>query len=514
MRLHEALREINPRLLETSEGRRLVTKHDPLMFAAVYLPHKLYDSSFETIADVSLNDFHLDVIEYAKSWTKRLDIKNKQHDCFIAPRMTGKSTWIGHILPLWAGAHYHKRYLLMFSDNDTQAQRWLMNFKMEIDNNDLLREDFPEFAGITKKGGKDYLDNRNVTMRGNGFIFQVAGADSNVLGANINGQRPEVLLFDDIEPSESNYSAHDARKRLNTVLSAHFYLNPAAIKAFIGTTTMPDSIIDQMRKVGESEKVYRAEQDWDVEGFRASLDPDYRWVVDHGVVTHYWPAIVQTDESEESLWPEKWTIDYLNSQRGTREFLMNMMNQPVSLDGGYWAEDDIVVDEPESYGNTLISVDPAVTTKRTSDYTGICVMSRGSDDRFYVRHAEQVKYTSTELRAHVEILIKEYNAKVLYVETNQGGDVWKDVFAGVPAKYVSVRQQEKKELRAAAAHNIYQQGKVAHVRHFPVLEEQMLAFPRAPHDDVVDAVVSAVLYFNKKTGRVGARQINYMEANG
>lgn len=517
MRLHEALRKIDPRLLETAEGRRAVTKHDPLMFAAVYLPHKLYDSSFETIADVSLNDFHLDVIEYAKSWTKRLDIKNKQHDCFIAPRMTGKSTWIGHILPLWAGAHYHKRYLLMFSDNDTQAQRWLMNFKMEIDNNALLQEDFPEFAAITKKGGKDYLDNRNVTMRGNGFIFQVAGADSNVLGANINGQRPEVLLFDDIEPSESNYSAHDARKRLNTVLSAHFYLNPAAVKAFIGTTTMPDSIIDQMRKVGEQELLYRAELDgeeFDIEGFRTFLEPDYRWVVDHGIKTHYWPAIVSTEDGEASLWPEKWSYDYLNGQRHTREFAMNMMNRPVSLDGGYWSEEDIEVEEPLSYGNTLISVDPAVTTKRTSDYTGICVMSRGDNGRLYVRHAEQVKYTSDQLREHIEKLLKDFNAKVLYIETNQGGDLWKQVFAGVPAKFVSVRQQEKKEVRAAQAHDVYRKGKVAHVRHFPVLEEQMLAFPRVPHDDVVDAVVSATLYFNKNSGRVGARQINYMEGNG
>jgi phage terminase large subunit-like protein len=111
-------------------------------------------------------------------------------------------------------------------------------------------------------------------------------------------------------------------------------------------------------------------------------------------------------------------------------------------------------------------------------------------------------------------LIKEYNAKVLYIETNQGGDVWKDVFAGVPAKYVSVRQTEKKELRAQAAHNVYQLKKVAHVRHFPELEEQLLAFPHVPHDDLVDALSSAVLYFNKKAGRVGARQYNYMEVNG
>lgn len=484
------------------------------MFAAVYLPHKLFDSAYESISDVTLNDFHLDVIEYAKSWTKRLDIKAKSHDCFIAPRMTGKSTWINHILPIWAGAHYHKRYLLAFSDSDTQAQRWLLNFKMEIEQNELLQEDFPEFCRPEKKGGRDYLDNRNVTMRGNGFIFQVAGADSNVLGANINGQRPEVLLFDDIEPTESNYSAHDAAKRLNTVLSAHFYLNIAAIKVFIGTTTMPDSIIDQIRKVGEAEKQFRLENEWDSEAFRAYIDPAYRWVVDSNIRTHYWPAIVSDGDVEESLWPEKWSIEYLNSQRHTREFAMNMMNRPISLDGGYWSEEDIIIDEPESYGNTLISIDPAVTTKRSSDYTGIAVMSRGNDGRLYLRYSEQVKLTSDLLAERVTELVNEYGAKVLYIETNQGGDLWKQVFKDVPAKFVSVRQSDKKELRAAQAHDVYRQNKVLHTRHFPALEEQMLAFPRVPHDDLVDAVVSAVLYFNKKNGRRSIRQFNYLEDGG
>lgn len=513
MRLKEALREFDPRLLGSSEGRIALTKHDPLLFAAIYMPHKLYDPAYETINDVTLNDFHLDVIAYAKSWARRLDPRNTRHDCFIAPRMTGKSTWINHILPIWAGAHLHKRYLLAFSDSDTQAQRWLGNFKTEIQTNDLLAEDFPDFctAEMMGESKRTYLDNRNVTVRANGFIFQVAGADSNVLGANIGGLRPEVLLFDDIEPTESNYSEHEARKRLNTVLSAHFYLNPFAIKTFIGTTTMPDSIIDQIRKVGEAQSNWEGE--WDAQAFRNSLDPQYRWVVDHHIDCHYWPAIVSTDDGEESLWPERWSMEYLNSMRGTREFAMNMMNRPVSLDGGYWSEEDIVIDEPEHYGNTILSVDPAVTTKRTSDYTGLAVVSRGDDGRLYVRHAEQVKLTSDALNERVRQLIDEYGAKVVYVETNQGGDLWRQVFAGVPAKLRTVRQTEKKEVRAAQAHDIYRKGRVAHTKHFPALEEQMLAFPRVPHDDVLDSVVSAVLYFNATSRRPGAQEINYLEAS-
>jgi predicted phage terminase large subunit-like protein len=478
------------------------------MFVAIYMPHKLRSREG---APITLCQFHLDIIDYGKSWIRPLDVETKSRDSFIAPRETGKSTWIFHLLPIWAAAHGHKKYILAFSDSDTQAKGWLMNFKQEIDNNDLLAQDFPELVAPARKseGGRAYQDNRNVTQRENGFIFQVAGADSNVLGANMGGMRPQVLLFDDIEPTESNYSPYEAQKRLNTVLSAHFYLNQYAIVAFVGTTTMPNSIIDQIRKVGELKERWLKE-DNPADGFSNSLDPEFRWVEQNQIVSHYYPAIItKEDGTEESLWPEKWPMEELNKERGTRAFAMNMMNRPVSLDGGYWDEADIEVDEPESYVRTLISVDPAVTTKKTNDYTGIAVLSRGSDGKIYVRYAEQVRMQSEPLAEHVQSLIERFDAKVLYIETNQGGDLWKQVFKGVSAKYVGIHQKEKKEIRAAQAHDRYKRGIVKHTNFFPSLEEQMLAFPRVPHDDVLDAVVSGVLYFTKPKHRASATQINY-----
>jgi len=508
--IKDAVREFDPRLLNTKEGRIALTRADPMLFALVYMPHKL--KAPDSVEPITLSKFHLDMAEYAKNWMRPLKAGVRQRDAFIAPREAGKSTWAFNILPIWAAAHEHKKYIIAFSDSDTQAKGWLMNFKTEIQTNELLQNDFPELCAPLKMSNqaRAYQDNRNVTQRSNGFIFQVAGADSNVLGANMNGRRPEVLLFDDIEPTESNYSSHEARKRLNTLLSAHFYLNMNAIMVFVGTTTMPDSIIDQIRKVGEWKDAW----DGEPEAFRESLESDYKWVVDHNINCHYYPAII-TDEfgTEHSLWPEKWSMEVLNAMRGTRDFLMNMMNKPVSLDGGYWDDTDIIVDEPESFGNTLLSVDPAVTTKRTNDYTGLSVISRGSDGKLYVRHAEQVRKTSDELREHVDMLIEKYNAKLLYVETNQGGDLWKQVFNGVKAKYRGVHQKEKKEVRAAQAHDLYRKGYVRHTGHFASLEEQMLAFPRVPHDDVLDSVVSGVLYFNKPSLAVRARQFNYTEDN-
>jgi phage terminase large subunit-like protein len=191
------------------------------------------------------------------------------------------------------------------------------------------------------------------------------------------------------------------------------------------------------------------------------------------------------------------------------------MNRPINTDGTFWTNQDIVIEPIEDFGNTIISIDPAVTKGKVSDFTGISVLSRGVDElgkeNIYVRHAEQVKMSPSEIAARVAALVDNYDVGVLYVEVNQGGDLWKDVFKNIPAKYRSKNQSLSKQIRAGKALNFYQQGKVRHTEHFPVLEEQMYSFPKLSHEDVLDSVVSGILYFlDNKAIKLETRQVNYL----
>jgi predicted phage terminase large subunit-like protein len=509
MQIVEALRpdisDVAP-LLRTPAGRRALTERDPLLFAYVYFPHHLKDAE----GHMTVCDFHLDLLSYALSWAKPSGKRKENRACFIAPRQSGKSTWIFLILPMWAAAHGHRKFVAAFSDSEQQAMTHLYTFKQELETNDLLKTDFPGLCNVHKSNNnaRAMMDNRNQTRRENNFIFMAKGADSAALGMKVGEVRPDVLLFDDIEPGESNYSDYEAKKRKETLLADLFPLNDWAVVTIVGTTTMPDSLIDQMRKVKLSQDDY----DGDIEWFRDSLDPDHRWVVDENINVHYWPVIIPDNDGEKSLWPERWPLDELNRDRHTRSFAKNMMNRPVSSDGGYWDEDDIDIDQPKYYKHTLLSIDPAVTTAKRSDYTGLAVLSLGNDNKIYVRHAEQVKLGSDALASKVSEIVDAYGVGIALVETNQGGDLWRQVFRDLPCKFKTIRQKEKKEIRASQVVDFYKRGQVKHEKHFHVAEEQMLAFPRVTHDDVVDAICTGVLTFKKYArGGIKVTQTQYME---
>jgi phage terminase large subunit-like protein len=219
------------------------------------------------------------------------------------------------------------------------------------------------------------------------------------------------------------------------------------------------------------------------------------WVRDERFEVYY-PAILTSPEGDErSIWPEKWPMTYLQGERHKTSFAFNFMNEPRG-DGRTWKPGDITIVPEEEFRGTIISVDPAVTTKRSSDFTGIALLSYRShssgkpkDRRVWVRKVWKVKLGPQELRHKIAAIVAAYpEVRFLLVETNQGGDTWQTILGGLGPTFHEVKQSVKKEQRATTLHIAYQDRKVVHVEHLPALELELLAHPDGLNDDLIDAV--------------------------
>jgi hypothetical protein len=344
-------------------------------------------------------------------------------------------------------------------------------------------------------------DSQQMLYTKTGFAFAARGIDSTSLGMKVDEVRPDLLIFDDIEPPEATYSTFQRDKRLSTVQNAILPLNESARVILVGTVTMPGSIVHSLVR--------------DAKGEETEL-----WIEDERFRTfHTRPIIRRDDGTERSVWPAKWSIDYLNSIRKTRSFKLNYDNDPRGRTGEYWNEEDIKYGVPPNITRLYLMVDPPVTQKRGSDPCGLAivgyapaamrqlpghsdVLSESEADitkparlsRAVIMDAWQVPLTGKPLRRHILQTLNQWpNIQAVILESNQGGDLWLDVMENLPVKFMTFGSYESKEVRFARALDFYQKRRVTHAKVIPALEDQLTGFPRTQHDDIADATCCGVL---------------------
>ncbi len=322
---------------------------------------------------------------------------------------------------------------------------------------------------------------------------------------------------DDIEPDESNYSVDQVAKRLRSIIDAIFPLNLRARVVLVGTVVMPGSIIHQLVEAGRYPD--------------AEETPDTAWIREQAIVTHYYAPIVETfDEASgetgrRSIWPAKWPLEFLEEIESTRDYLKNFANDPLGAAGTYWTVEDfgtnrvgaeLQAQTVASITHQLLAIDPAVTTKKTSDFTALAVVGFSAvTRRCVVRDAWAVRVQpGRALRQLVVRVVAQYpQIRGLVIESNQGGDVWYALLGDLGLPIETVWHSEHKEVRAARLLDKYQRGgRCFHERPLRALEQNMVVFPRGSHDDLVDTVGTGVEWFldRPKPQRGGGRSVGYV----
>lgn len=152
----------------------------------------------------------------------------------------------------------------------------------------------------------------------------------------------------------------------------------------------------------------------------------------------------------------------------------------------------------------IVAVDPAGSSHKKSDHTGIVVAGRDRDGVFYILEDATLRGKPEEWAQKAVDLYHKYEADWIVAEKNCGGEMVESVLRrateggrDVPIKLVHASRGKK--VRAEPIQVLYEKGRVNHVKVFADLEQQMIEFDSPgfkSSPDRVDALVWALTHLS------------------
>ena len=216
------------------------------------------------------------------------------------------------------------------------------------------------------------------------------------------------------------------------------------------------------------------------------------------------------------IWPNKYTPEFFEERRkevGDRVFEAQYQGQPLDETGDYFNLDNIIFEETFNYNSPLItgrvrSWDFAYSAEepgKDNDFTASCKVYRVLDDTYYVTDVSMERY-GDELLNIVKRTAKHDtpNFKIL-METGTKGGAAKELYNQYKKHFTGYMTEQSEPIgskvdRANALKYAILQGKIRFVlnpEQRELLLGQLKGFPLAKHDDLIDALSYAILYFDE-----------------
>ncbi len=149
--------------------------------------------------------------------------------------------------------------------------------------------------------------------------------------------------------------------------------------------------------------------------------------------------------------------------------------------------------EPVDFTRVCVAVDPATTSGRGADDTGIMVCALGVDGHGYLLEDATCHLLPDGWARRVAQAYTQWKADCVVVEVNQGGELVTEVLkaaqANLPIRTVSASRG--KQTRAEPVSLLYETGKIHHCGAVPALEDECCTWVpgAAKSPDRVDALV-------------------------
>jgi len=418
---------------------------------------------------------------------KVLDDDSLQKVVIAAPRGFGKTTIDTIAHPAKRILFREKKFIVPVSATATKAEMDAENLKAELTSNLMIKEMFGPI--------KSDRFSRQQWITESGTCVMPRGAGQQIRGILYQRYRPDLIIVDDLEDSESVMS-EDQRKKLK------------------------DWFFDDL-----CNSVNRSRRDWKIVVVGTVLHEDALLVNLLEDPDWYHVHLSICDDEGHSNWPDFMSDDEVRqlkesyARRGQLDnFYREYRNIPISTEDStfqpnyfkYYDEPitievvdkdtkEVKKERVKTVENVVI-LDPAKTVKIHSAESAIVGVGIDKQHhRLFVRDVVSAMMYPDEIYNEMFGMVERLKAHILGVEvTSLNEFILQPVknemhIRGLFPQLIELKARGKKEERVAGLVPYYRQGYIYHNRTCcDKLESQLLAFPRSKYWDIMDALAYVI----------------------
>ena len=402
----------------------------------------------------------------------------------VAFRGSAKSTIITTSFPIWSILNNNIKFILVLGKTEKQARQHLINIRRELEENRLLKEDYS--YSISDKE----WNNRCILIPEYDAKIMAVSMEQSIRGIRHKSNRPQIIICDDIEDTESVRTMESRNKMFDWITGEIIPTGDINTRMiFVGNLLHRDSLLMRMKdklELNEIDGIYK----------------EIKLMEDDGTINWL------------SKYPNTDAIEFerrkvFNDRIFEREYMLKIVPDDDAIIEPEWIHYyDEITHRDGQFLTYITGVDPAISQRDTADYTGIVTIKCYQEDVGEYGH-KNIIYVMPEIinkkmkfPETIQTLkdIKENNERRTKIIIENNGyqqaieqQLKKDGVDGVVSYSLGGKD---KRTRLNMISNHIKEG----IIRFPKgcnkeLINQILDFGSTKHDDLVDALTIACIYF-------------------
>ena len=443
--------------------------------------------------------------------------------CYSMPRGHAKSTFVSNVFPIHqcyfdCATDGGRKYILIISETEDLSTKFVEYINSQLKFNKKLREDLGVIMNESKFDNKKDTGMEFVTTKGT--MVRAAGMGKALRGARNGAYRPDLVILDDLE-SMANTNTKELREK-----NLHWYnsvIEPIGVEGrtaflYVGTLVHGNGLLpDILTRIDYESRKYAAivQEPDNMElwmHYCEILDDKTDEEREAKADAFYEENREEMDKGWKTLW-SRWTYSALMKKKstlGTKAFNSEYMNIAYDPDSQIFNEDNIIFfddrDLIDQWGRRIpLDIygfwDLAVGKgNKRDDYNAVVIIGRDKlTGVMYVLDAWSAKVPAHKALAVAEQKIAEWQPRLFGVETIQMQyEFYRQLQENImkhglySTRLKACNPKAKKEDRIQILEPLFETGYLRLKRSQRLLLEQLLVFPQGEHDDLPDALASAV----------------------